>query len=303
MTAATIDVPAALAAMETSPDYRVLRRFVPRRVYNDEPWNLGSPPKTKVGVYVDVESTGLDTEADEIIEVSLVPFTYDPASGIVFEVRPPVTFFEEPRRKLSPDIIDLTGITPEMVAGQRIDDVVVNDIAKGASLAIAHNADYDRRMMERRLPSFCEVPWACSQREIPWQKFGVRGVALPNILMSACGEFMDEEHRAAVDCQAGVHILANAELEGRTALSYLLESARAGAHRVCAVGSPMEAKGVLRARQYHALYMAGRFQYWYKEVAPADVDAEMAWCREEAFASPVLNKISAKHRYSVRADQ
>lgn len=299
----TPDQALALGTLAGCDEVRTLRRFVPRERYNEEPWNLGNPPKTKLGVYVDVETTGLDVEADEIIELSLVPFTYDPATGMVFDVEPSVSFLEEPRRALSPDIIELTGITPDMVAGQRIDDSIANDVAKRASLVIAHNADYDRRMVERRLPAFCEVAWACSQREIPWQKFGVRGAALPNILMSACGEFMDEEHRAAIDCQAGVHILATAMLEGRTALSYLLESARVGAHRVCAVGSPMEAKAMLRARQYHALYIAGRFQYWYKEVAPADVDAEMVWCREEAFASPILNKISAKHRYSVRADQ
>ena len=303
MTAPTIDVTSAIAALEASGQFRVLRRFEPRLRYNDEPWNVGESPLARLGVYVDVETTGLDVETDEIIELSLVPFSYDVQLGIVFDVRAPISFLEEPRGVVSKEITELTGISHDMLKGQRINDALVEDVARGASLVIAHNADFDRRMLERRLPAFAEVAWACSQREVPWQDFGVRGAALPNILMSACREFTDAEHRAAIDCQVGVHCLAAPTLDGRTALSYLLESARAGAHRVCAISAPMQAKNLLKARKYSAPYVGGRFQYWYKDVPGTEAGAELEWCQQEARAIPVLTKISARDRYSVRADR
>jgi DNA polymerase-3 subunit epsilon len=305
---ATIDIPGALVTLQASKDYRVLRRFAPRTAYALEAWNLGAPPVTRLGLYVDVEATGLDTEADEIIELGAVPFTYDPNTGVVFDVRASLSFLEEPRRAISPAITELTGITQEMVAGKSIDEAAVTAVASGAAIVIAHNANYDRRMLERRLPIFAELPWACSQREIPWKKFGVHGGALQNILMSACGEFTDDAHRGVMDCYVGVHVLAAAHLhdplalEDRTALSYLLESARQPTKRVCAIGSPMHAKDLLRGRGYRALYQYGRFAYWYIDLRE-NVDEELEWCRTQAFAEPEVQNLTAKDRYSIRADQ
>lgn len=290
-----------IAALEATGDYRVLRRFVPRERYNEEPWNLGDRSTAKLAVFVDCETTGLDTERDEIIELSLLPFTYDAVTGIIYDVHPAVTYLEEPRRPLSPEIVALTGITPEVVAGQRIDDDDASQFADGAGLIIAHNAAFDRPMIERRLPAFALCHWACSQREVPWAQFGAPGQSLVGILMSVCGEFTDGAHRAAEDCAIGVHLLATAEHDGRTALSYLLESARAGVYRVCAMKAPREAIAALKARGYRAQYTNGEFQYWYRDMAPADVGAEQAWCSQQAFATPVLKKISAKDRWSVRA--
>jgi hypothetical protein len=43
----------------------------------------------------------------------------------------------------------LTGITDEMVAGQRIDEAVVSAFVKDAVIVIAHNAGFDRKFAER----------------------------------------------------------------------------------------------------------------------------------------------------------
>lgn len=301
MSEATIDLEEAAAALRASPDYRVLRRFVPRSQYNVEPWNLGDRTRVKVGAFVDVEGTGLDTEHDDIIELGMVFFTYDAETGVVYDVRKGVSQLEQPTRPIPPDIIELTGITPEMVHGQRIDDELVNALLENVAIVFAHNADYDRRMLERRFPVFAQRPWACTLREVKWRDFGVNGGALGNILMSACGEFVVDAHRAATDCHVGVHILATAQHEDRTALRMILDSARAGVHRVCAFDSPMYVKDTLRARGYRALYQNGRFAYWYKDVRPEESAAEKDWCT--AYASPHVRPISAMHRYSTRADR
>jgi DNA polymerase III epsilon subunit-like protein len=62
--------------------------------------------------------------------------------------------FAEAGRNDPPEITKITGITNEMVAGHRIDDRVVHDLLGSMVLGIAHNANFDRRFLEKRLPAF-----------------------------------------------------------------------------------------------------------------------------------------------------
>jgi hypothetical protein len=71
-----------------------------------------------------------------------------------------------------PEITTLTGITDEMVTGQSIDDPAVDDLLKRVVLIIAHNASFDRRYLERRLPAFATKHWACIHSDIDWKSRG-----------------------------------------------------------------------------------------------------------------------------------
>jgi DNA polymerase-3 subunit epsilon len=71
-----------------------------------------------------------------------------------------------------PEITNITGITDQMVAGHRIDDRAVNDLLSRVVLVIAHNAEFDRRFVERRLPIFATKHWACSRFDIDWKGRG-----------------------------------------------------------------------------------------------------------------------------------
>ena len=48
--------------------------------------------------------------------------------------------FVNPNRRLTPEIIGLTGITDDMVRGKRIDERTVAESLVDASLIVAHNA-------------------------------------------------------------------------------------------------------------------------------------------------------------------
>jgi DNA polymerase-3 subunit epsilon len=63
--------------LSQSPDFRVLRRLVPRAEFAP---NAGQA--TRTGILVDVETTGLDTARSEIIELGMVKFTYTPDDRI-----------------------------------------------------------------------------------------------------------------------------------------------------------------------------------------------------------------------------
>ena len=121
--------------LEASPDYRVLRRFVPPSRYHE---GDGSP--TATGVVVDVETTGLDPSRDKIIEFCGVPFEFERESGRILAVKEAVSCLEDPGRPIPADVTKLTGITDAMVAGKRIDEAAVGKLMAEAGLVIAHPA-------------------------------------------------------------------------------------------------------------------------------------------------------------------
>lgn len=292
-----------LQEIEQHPDYRVLRRFVPRPEY-------GIVAERKVGVFADVESTGLNTDEDKIIQLALVRFEFDRAGNIGL-VGPMYSGYEDPGVELSTEITEITGITDAMVKGKQLDGQKITDILAGADLMIAHNADFDRKMCEKRLVGIDKIAWACSQRDVKWEKFGCRGIKLDYLLMLLCGEFYDA-HDALRDCLAGVHVLATPRLKleqlevERRELSpfqMLLDSVRQPTLRLYAWDSPYHTKDRLRLRRYR--WYPDPVKCWAKDIKPDELEAERTWLLEKVYAGVCdysdVKKISAYDRYSVRA--
>jgi len=67
-------------------------------------------------------------------------------------------------------------------------------------LTIAHNADFDRRFLEKRLPVVAHKHWACSRSDIDWKAESVRSSALEFVAYSL--GFFHDGHMAASDCRA-----------------------------------------------------------------------------------------------------
>lgn len=295
----------AAAVLAKDDSYRVLRQFVPCTVYDlEEP-----PGDVRVGVFVDCETTGLDPERDKIIELALLPFLYDRTTG---RVRRALTFyvgFEDPGEPLSPEVQKLTGLEEHQLAGQRFDAERVLSVLDGADLIVAHFAQFDRKFCEKRFAAFASKHWACSCRDVDWRSFGVEGAKLCHVLEATCGEFVDG-HRALVDCQVGVHVLATAQVDGKTALAHVLESARQPTYRIIARGFPRKLNGALKARRtasgekyrwdprIRADGTAGK-ESWYVDTRGAERDAETAWLHEHG-VTPRVQRYTAMDRYSAR---
>ena len=163
---------AAMAeALARSADYRVLRRLVPRTNF------VASIGPAKTAILLDVETTGLDQRKDEVVELGMVKFDYLP-DGRIAGIRDAFSSFNEPLDPIPPDVIALTGITNEMVAGHRIDEAAVSSFADDAVIVIAHNAGFDRKFAERYWPIFQRNAWGCSATEIEWRKHGFEGSRL-----------------------------------------------------------------------------------------------------------------------------
>ena len=211
-----VDLAALAEALVRSGNYRVLRRLVPR---------AASIPSTdqvcRTGIILDVETTGLDQQKDEIIELGMVKFDYLP-DGSVAGLRDVFTSFNEPSCPIPSEVTALTGITDDMVADQRIDEAAVSAFVADAVIVIAHNAGFDRKFAERYWPVFERKAWGCSATEIEWRKHGFEGSRL-GYLLNGAGLF-HQAHRAVDDCHALLEILA-LELPtiGASALATLLE--------------------------------------------------------------------------------
>lgn len=281
------------AALEASGRYRVLVRYRKPERYRPAP---GPDIELLTGLYVDVETTGLSAASDSIIELGLVAFEFD-RDGRVYALLDELSAFEDPGRSIPPEISRITGITDDMVAGQRLPDREIDALVEGAQLVIAHNASFDRPFLERRLPVFAERAWACSAHDVPWRAEGFEGRKLEYLAMKQ-GFFYDG-HRAANDCLAGVHLLTMPlPKSGGSAFQALLERARRTGGRLYAVDSPFEAKDRLKARGYR---WNGRV--WYRDLPPEQVAPEAEWLRADIYnrAQPLpVFPLSAFVRYSER---
>jgi DNA polymerase III subunit epsilon len=281
-----------------SGDYRVSSRLEPQAEYHPP----DDSPKL-VAAVVDVETTGTNPESDSIIELGICLFEYDRQNGRIYKVLGFSEWLEDPGFSIPPEITNITGITDEMVAGHRIDERAVNDLLDQVVLVIAHNASFDRHFLERRLPVFATKHWACSLADIDWKAEGIRSSAL-EFIAYALGFFHDG-HRAASDCRATLHALAQPlPTTGRLALQALLEKARLPTWRLWARDAAIEKKDVLKARGY--AWSPGesrRPRCWYREVSDADKAAEVIWLRVnviEPDQAVWALRITAKDRYSDR---
>jgi DNA polymerase III subunit epsilon len=285
--------------LEASGDYRILRRLETRESYHAPD---GTP--TQRGVFLDVETTGLDPATDEIVELAMVPFDFA-RDGRIFAVHEPFNRFRDPGRPIPAVVTALTGISDAMVAGASIEAPEVEAFLGPAALVIAHNAGFDRGFMERLSGAFVKLPWACSWAEVPWANESFDSAKLGH-LAAAQGFFYDG-HRAVHDCRAGIEILSRTlPRSGRTAMSVLLESARRPRWRISAVRAPFERKDCLKHRGYRWCDGSdGRARAWSVDVAEDALDSELAFLRREIYRRHDVDidarRVSAFERYSCRA--
>jgi DNA polymerase-3 subunit epsilon len=285
-------------SLVASGDYRVTSRLGLQTEYHPR----DDIPKL-VAAAVDVETTGTDPDRDKIIEFGICLFEYDRQNGRIYKILGSREWLEEPGFPIPPEITKITSITDEMVAGHQIDDCAVNDLLDRVVLVIAHNADFDRRFLERRLPAFAKKHWACSRSDVDWKAEGIRSSALEFIAYSL--GFFHDAHRASSDCRATVHALAQPlPGTGWLAMQALLEQARLPTWRLWARDAAIEKKDILKARGYAwSPGESGRPRSWYRDVSDTDKAAEMLWLRANVMRSDQTIwalRITALDRYSDR---
>ncbi|AVH43096.1 3'-5' exonuclease [Agrobacterium tumefaciens] len=285
----------ALAAhLESTGNYRVLRRLQPRAVV-DRP----RPEFARQGVILDTETTGLDHRTDEIIEIGVITFTFDD-NGTIGDVTGIYGGLRQPGIAIPEEITRLTGITDEMVAGQSIDMDRLTSLVAHADLIIAHNASFDRPFCEAFSPIFRDKAWACSVSEIDWRTRGFEGNKL-GYLIGQSGYFHDG-HRAVDDCFALLEVLEQTRPgQSSTPFAELDEASRRSRVRLYAENSPFDMKDHLKKRGYRwSDGSDGRPKSWWVELPEEKLEEELHFLRTEIYrwdADPTVKYLTAFDRF------
>lgn len=297
-----MDIDGAAATLAAHPDFRVLRRL---RISDGHVFaeNDSGEPCARLAV-IDTETTGLKAElGDRIIDLAIATCEYGRETGRLYRVVDRYESLEDPEMPIPPEISRLTGITDDMVRGQRIDEAGVARVMDGASLVVCHNARFDRAFLEARYPVFASKPFACTLEEIPWERWNMKSSKLDYIGFRF-GLF-HEGHRARKDVDMLVALLAEEVPDGgQNILSVLLASARAPSWRVHAVGLPIENKDYAAARGYR--WNDGKYRTpraWWIETR--DEKAERGFLAGLGCSSPKVIRQTALERYrslAARAD-
>lgn len=154
-------------------------------------------------VVFDIETTGLSSKTDKITEIGAVKIS---GGKIVAEYNQLVN----PERRLSAKIVELTGITDEMLVDQPTIDQVLPEFMDfaGDAMFVAHNSDFDTGFIRHN----------CEQLGLPYQQKAIDTIAISRALLSdlkshklnlvakRLGVRLDNHHRAVDDAKATAEI-------------------------------------------------------------------------------------------------
>ena len=251
----TAETAALVAELGKREGYRVLHELSPLPLHH-----CGPHDGLRCAIVVDTETTGLvmpgteplGTANSDVVSLAMVAVAYDPADGDIKGSIGRFHRYREPSHPIPSAATAIHGITDTMVKGCRITDMDVAEfialcaasVQDGVTfgsrdeaklpLIIAHNAGFDRRLLEHHFPSiFPDLPWACSQSQLPWSVHGYEGTKLFYLAFKAAF-YYGQRHSALADADAVVELLRQS-LGGRYAMSMLREASQQSTHRLSVV--------------------------------------------------------------------
>ena len=275
--------------LEDTGNYKVIKRLEPEEIIN-----IDDGRKKKIAIFLDIESTGTNIDLHEIIELAMVKFEYNSDDGKIYRIIEEFSEFQEPNKEITLKITELTGITNEMVKGQKISAKNVKVFIKDIPLILAHNANFDRQMAEKYFPFFSKKSWGCSIADVDWEANGHFKPSLE--LLAFRHGFYFDGHRATNDCLASIHLLTK-ELPNSECLvlQNLLINARKKLIRVNAIGKTYDVKDDLKERGYK---WNGNF--WHIDLEEGLVSSECEWLINTFGIQSDTMRLDAYNRYSNR---
>lgn len=280
--------------LEQSNQYQVLKKLVPPSQYQP---NNGQPLH-KICI-IDTETTGLDTSQCEIIELGYQIIEFD-SEGFFYKVISAKNFLQEPNGEISAEVTQVTGLTLEDVKGQSIPWQEVAEDMADVKLCIAHNAGFDRPILERFNQVFVDKVWGCSVTQIDWFNLAKIASRSQEFLCWKVGKFFYNAHRALDDVQALTHLLQQPIGQpGLPALNFLLQAVRLQKVLIKATRAPFELKDQLKSRGYR---WNAKAKVWLKTLDANLQKDELAWLIDNNTPNPTIIKLKANDNFSIRAN-
>ena len=256
--------------------------------YANPRWIQENQAHVRQGMTLDVETTGLNSKSDKIIEIGLRPFLFHRETGEVLHVGKPYSAFEDPMEPLAEEIVKLTGITDEMLKGQEIDWSFVESIFEKSQIIIAHNAAFDRSFLDLKVSISQDKVWSCSLKQIDWKAKGF-SIHKLEILSIFHGFFIGQAHRALHDADALLYLLSLKDVENKsTYLNELLINARRPSVCIRALHAPFESKDKLK-KKYYSWNASQKF--WFRNIFKDDLDQEIEWIEKDVYKGPFVGEV------------
>lgn len=226
---------------------------------------------------LDTETTGLNHYLDEIIEIAIRKWVYHKKEHYLVKPVEEYAELNEPKKvQISEKITELTGIRPEDVKGKKIDWSSVARIISESDFVLAHNAGFDRPMIEA-VPELKEISsskfWACSFKQVDWASKGF--ISSKQELLSIFHGFHYSGHRALTDIDA----LANLLMQGDY-LKEILAAAKVRQIRVDCVKAPFDAKDRLKEQKF---FWNAPSKHWSKLVPENEIDKVKTFLENDVY--------------------
>lgn len=293
----------AIAALHATGDYKVIRKL---NLERDSRFTKKAVQGSRVALCLDTETTGLDHAIDNIIELGIVAFEYNPLTAEIIRITDRYNCFEDPGQPLPSEITEITGITDEMLAGQYFDDELITALVDKATLVIAHNAAFDRKFIESRYPAFTRLPWACTMSQIDWNRERISSRTLEYLLYK-CGGYCINAHRALDDAEGVLGLLlGDLPITESPIFKVLLDASEEMTSRICAVGAAYDKKDILKKRGYRWNDGTNNAcKGWWVDVPNLLEQEELDYLAKEIYpdgntGSVDVNRLNAFDRFSVR---
>lgn len=267
--------------------------------FNDNKNELNQPLLKLV--VIDTETTGLNHEKDEIIELGYTIIEFD-REGNLYDVVERFDQFQEPSNKISDEIFAVTGISNEDVAGKSIDwEAVENSFNEhDVVLFIAHNAGFDRKFLEHKSEIFKNVLWGCSQSMVNYlDLFGSSKNNQEFLVWKVCDSFYDA-HRAIDDVNALSFLISHKDENDKTILKHILEAVKQPDFIVQAKNAPFDDKDALKNMgcQWNATK-----KVWQIKTTKDNVESVKSMIKKASpRCTPNVFETKIADRFSVRAE-
>jgi DNA polymerase-3 subunit epsilon len=237
-----------------------------------QPLAAASPPECRLALIVDVETTGLDVEHDQPIEVAAILYNIE-HRAIAAQISYLLPVLEN-------KVEAINGIPAALTRSARTDFISFEDAVftlwRMADVVIAHNADFDRAWFEQMGlfgVLYDAKPWLCTLRDFRWGIPGLRPNPSLTDLALAHGVPVWEVHRALPDCTYLASVFSK-----RTDLAALIEDARTPQFLYEAVvGFADKEKAKAAGFQWSA---NGHERTWTRKLRAAEAEALPFHCRQ-----------------------
>lgn len=139
-------------------------------------------PNVSVAGFIDVETTGLDPAAHEVVELAIALVAFDRETGDILGIVDEYAGLRDPGFPIPADATRVHGLRSTDVRGKRLDDARIRAMLERAEFLVAHNASFDKAFVTKLYPEVQRKRWVCSMRSIPWKQKGFPSRGLQSLV-------------------------------------------------------------------------------------------------------------------------